>query len=58
VVVGTIWGAARSFAVPGCENMIVHAPFFYPKLGVETRTAAAARALALLSTAPADTKPV
>jgi DNA-binding CsgD family transcriptional regulator len=35
-----------------------HLEHIYPKLGVETRTAAAARALALLSSAPADTKPV
>ena len=49
---------SRETQVPGCENVIVHAPFFFAKLGVETRTAAAARALALLSSAPADTKPV
>jgi DNA-binding CsgD family transcriptional regulator len=35
-----------------------HLEHIYPKLGVETRTAAAARALALLSSAPPDAKPV
>jgi DNA-binding CsgD family transcriptional regulator len=35
-----------------------HLEHIYPKLGVETRTAAPARALALLSSAAPDTKPV
>ena len=35
-----------------------HLEHIYPKLGVETRTAAAARALSLLVSVPPDTKPV